>query len=60
MTRDQIKIGNVNIKCFCCGRMIPEQGYTHRVGDEKKLFCGEDCYKFFLEYRKIKKMRGIR
>ena len=60
MTGEQIKIGNVNIKCFCCGRMVPGDGYTHRVGGEKRLFCGEDCYRFYLEYEKIKEKRGKR
>jgi hypothetical protein len=55
MRQDEIRIGNVNVKCFCCGRMIPGEPFVKQIGKEDRLFCREDCYEFFLKYEEIKR-----
>ncbi len=60
MTSDGLKVGNVNLKCFCCGRMIPGELTRHAVDGQERLFCAENCYEFFLKYQKIKSEQVIK
>lgn len=45
----------VNVKCFCCGKMVPDEGYRGAIEGQKHLFCTKECYDFYLEYRKMKR-----
>ena len=40
----------VNIKCQCCGKMIPGKLFIANVQDREMRFCTEDCYVFYLDY----------
>ena len=44
----------VNIKCDCCGKMIPTKPLLKVVMREVHRFCGTDCYELYLDY-KVKK-----
>lgn len=59
MSYDEIRIGSVNVKCFCCGRMIPGEPFIKKVKNEDRRFCAEDCYEFFLRYEEIKRSRKV-
>jgi predicted nucleic acid-binding Zn-ribbon protein len=41
----------VNIKCNCCGRMIPSKPYVKVVRGRTVRFCGNDCYRLYLSYK---------
>jgi hypothetical protein len=41
----------VNIKCNCCGRMIPSKPYVKQVRGKTMRFCGVDCYHVYLGYK---------
>ena len=60
MQSEEIRVGNVNLKCFCCGRMIPGEPTKHPVEGQEQSFCGEDCHAFFLKYREIKSEQVIK
>jgi len=39
-----------NVKCFCCGKMVVDEGYKQ----EDKLYCSKECYDFSLKYKKFR------
>ncbi len=40
----------VNIKCHCCGRMIPAKPLKKKIEGKERLFCSRECDKLFREY----------
>ena len=40
----------VNIKCQCCGKMIPGRPVMKSVQDKEMMFCTEDCHILYLDY----------
>ncbi|MDA4136586.1 MAG: hypothetical protein OK449_06290 [Thaumarchaeota archaeon] len=49
----------VNIKCNCCGRMIPSKPYVKDVRGRAMRFCGRECYKLYLSYKLPRIMQGL-
>jgi hypothetical protein len=45
------RLDAVNVKCMCCGKMIPRNPFERTIRGRTMLFCGEECYEFYLEYR---------
>ncbi len=41
----------VNVKCDCCGKMIPRKPFVRTVQGKKIKLCDRDCYDLYLEYR---------
>lgn len=41
----------VNVKCDCCGRMIPAQVLWKEVKGRKMKFCSEGCYELYMDYK---------
>ena len=46
----------VNIKCDCCGKMIPTLPLMKVVRKEVRRFCGNDCYRLYLDYKVNKRI----
>ncbi len=40
----------VNIKCQCCGKMIPGEAFVETVQGKKMMFCAEECHILYLDY----------
>ena len=40
----------VNIKCNCCGKMIPGEPVLKEVQSKEMMFCTEDCHLLYLDY----------
>ena len=52
LTNDEVRrIDAVNLKCMCCGKMIPHNPIVKIVKEKRMLFCSEDCHKLYLEYK---------
>ncbi len=43
-----------NIKCYCCGKMVPDEGFPVEIEGKKQLFCTKGCYNFSIEYKKFR------
>jgi len=41
----------VDVKCDCCGRMIPSKPVKKTVQGRDLEFCGNDCYELYLNYK---------
>ena len=41
----------VNIKCSFCGRMIPADPVKKETEKGERLFCSEECYRLYLDYK---------
>ena len=40
----------VNIKCHCCGKMIPGEAVIKTVQEKEMMFCTEECHILYLDY----------
>ena len=48
---------SVNVRCFCCGKMaMPRKLVMKEIKGKKQVFCTEDCYEFYIDYKGIKGM----
>jgi hypothetical protein len=54
-TREEFASGmryeEVSRKCYCCGRVIPEEPVWHEMLGSPRMFCSEDCIHVFTRYR---------